>query len=52
MPPRRATRNTRAKGPTTLSPEDQQVSGKRRSEALLQYHLTVARPVQPPPGGL
>jgi len=25
MPPRRATRNTRAKGPTTLSPEDQQL---------------------------
>ena len=52
MPPRRATRNTRAKGPTTLSPEDQQVSSKRRSETLLQYHLTVARPVQPPSGGL
>ena len=45
MPPRRATRNTRAKGPTTLSPEDQQVSSKRRSETLLQYWLSNSREI-------
>ena len=53
MPPRRATRNTRAKAPATLSPEEQQVQRTFIAfSCLLQPKCTATRPVQPASGGL